>query len=86
MTGLERFLVGGRQLEAGRQLADDQPPGWMRRAEIPVDVSACYLGEVGPPLIRDKQARLADGAQQPAGQRAAAGPGLQHPGAGEHVG
>ena len=58
----------------------------MRSAEVALYVALAICGEVGRALVGDQQAVLADRAQQPAAQRARAGAGLKHPGAGEDVG
>ena len=56
------------------QVADDQPPGRMRAAEVPLDIGRGDLREVRPALERDQAPGLAYRAQQPARQRARARP------------
>ena len=80
-----QFRIRPRGQRDSSARSPTEPPGRVRAAEEALTFSRAISAKSGPPLVGDQQPVLADGAQQPAGQRAGARARLQHPGAGEDV-
>ena len=72
--------------QLGLQVADGDRPGWVRRAEVALDVAPGDVGEVLAPLVRRQPAARPDGLEQRHRQGAGADPGLDDVRAGEDVG